>query len=476
MSRKILFVNPNLMKPVVAPLAIDYLAQSAEEKGFQPEILDLSFAADPNREIERSLAREEYLLVAVTVRNLDDSYFASQDFCLRQTKGIIDAIRNRTGAPVVLGGVGFSVLPAEALEYCGVEWGIKGEGEWSLPLLAGQLAAGKDPQRIPGLVRAGKNGRSGSPARYGPLADISLAGRRTLDNRRYFEEGGMVGFETKRGCDRKCVYCADPLSKGRAVRCRNPRDVADEISSLYAQGIDHFHTCDSEFNVPEEHAIQVCREIAARGLGEKIRWFAYGSPESFSEELASCMKKAGCAGIDFGVDHGADSMLRRLGRSFTRAGIENTARLARKYGFSFMFDLLFGAPGETRETIRETVDLMKTLSPDRIGISLGVRLYAGTPLARRIAEKEGLERGNKNLHGVVAGNKRMLQPVFYLGADLGEDIEAFIEKEIQGDPRFLLGSRKQIDRNYNYNANSRLMEAIQKGYRGAFWDILRRLG
>jgi hypothetical protein len=285
----------------------------------------------------------------------------------------------------------------------------------------------------------------------------------------------MVGFETKRGCDQKCIYCADPISKGRKIRLRNPPDVAAELAHLYRKGVDHFHTCDSEFNIPEGQAIAVCKEIVRKKLGDRIRWYAYATPAPFSEELADWMERAGCVGIDFGVDHGNDQMLRRLGRAYTREAVVNAARIARKHGFSFMFDLLLGGPGETRETIQETMELMKKVSPDRVGISLGVRLYRGTALARRVIREEGFGVANKNLHGVIRGNEEMLQPIFYLPGNLGEDIQEFVERQIAEDPRFLLGSRKNVERNYNYNENSRLMEAIQQGYRGAFWDILKRM-
>jgi hypothetical protein len=93
-----------------------------------------------------------------------------------------------------------------------------------------------------------------------------------------------------------------------------------------------------------------------------------------------------------------------------------------------------------------------------------------------VTGEEGFGVANKNLHGVVQGNEEMLQPIFYLPGGLGEDVEEFIERQIAGDPRFLLGSRKNnAERNYNYNENSRLMEAIQRGYRGAFWDIMKRM-
>jgi len=95
--------------------------------------------------------------------------------------------------------------------------------------------------------------------------------RSWVDNKRYFKEGGQAGFETKRGCNGSCIYCADPVAKGRNIRLRPPSAVADEVEHLVAQGIDHLHTCDSEFNLPPEHAIAVCEEFERRRLGDKVR-------------------------------------------------------------------------------------------------------------------------------------------------------------------------------------------------------------
>ena len=126
-------------------------------------------------------------------------------------------------------------------------------------------------------------------------------------------------------------------------------------------GIDHLHFCDSEFNIPEDHARDICLELMRRGLGDKIRWYAYASPVPFSQELAALCRKAGCAGIDFGVDSGSDGMLRRLGREFSVADLSRTAEVCHHEGIVFMYDLLLGGPGETRESMRETIETMKRL-------------------------------------------------------------------------------------------------------------------
>jgi hypothetical protein len=61
------------------------------------------------------------------------------------------------------------------------------------------------------------------------------------------------------------------VAKGKRVRVRTAADVADELARLVDMGIDHVHTCDSEFNIPGDHALEVCREIIRRGLGERLR-------------------------------------------------------------------------------------------------------------------------------------------------------------------------------------------------------------
>ncbi|MDH7500663.1 MAG: hypothetical protein QHH30_09820, partial [candidate division NC10 bacterium] len=97
------------------------------------------------------------------------------------------------------------------------------------------------------------------------------------------------------------------------------------------------------------------------------------------------------------------------------------------------------------------------------------------PLSRRLRMGEPGE-DKRSLRGAPEENRGLLRPVFYLSSALGEDIDDYIDSLIGGDVRFLFGNRKKVDRNYNYNDNSLLVKAIAEGYRGAFWDILRRIG
>jgi radical SAM superfamily enzyme YgiQ (UPF0313 family) len=470
---KVLLINPNRMKPPVTPVALDHLDQSIRKAGFQAELLDLAFSTDVRADVRRAV-RHRPLLVGITVRNVDDSYFASMDFCLKDTKRIVNLVKSETDAPIVLGGVGYSIFPVAAAKYCGVDMAIQGEGEIPFVLLAERIRNRKSWGDVPGLVYRCDGLYVANPPYRHDLSKMSLWERRLIDNGRYFREGGMVGFETKRGCFGSCTYCADPLARGRAVVVKPPKDVVRELKGLLAEGIDHFHTCDSEFNMPAWHAEEVCREMIRAGIARKARWYAYAVPVPFPENLARLMKKAGCVGIDFGVDHVDPQILRTLGRVHTESDVLDTARLCHKYGFAFMFDLIIGAPGEERVTVRKVIETMKRANPSRVGLSIGVRMYPRTVLVQHILQ-EGMTSANPNLHGAVEENPDLLKPIFYLSAKLGEKPQQYIRELVAGDPRFLIGETGDAAENYNYNDNSALVQAIEAGYRGAFWDIMRRV-
>jgi len=458
------------MKPPVAPIAFDYLASALKNSGYRVELLDLCFSTNIASDIDRHFKLGAASVAAITLRNTDDTTFATRDFFLPQIKRIVDSI---LPVHIVLGGSGFSVAPEAILEFCGLDLGIWGEGEHALPLLVDRIVKGEDYRDVPGLVYRGRKGFHRNKPAYIDLSKMPTPQRNAIDNERYYAEGGMGGVETKRGCPKKCIYCADPLGKGSKVRLRSPSSVADEIELLLAQGIENIHICDSEFNYPYEHAHAICREIIDRGLGSRLRWYAYCSAVPFDEELAQLFLQSGCAGVNFGVDSASDRMLKTLGRDYSSEDVARTAEICRRESLVFMYDLLLGGPGETRDSLKETIEAMKCMLPHRVGASLGVRVYPNTKLAKMILQQGPIET-NLNLHG--KRDRMFLAPVFYLSSELGNDASQYLEALIGRDERFMFMAANASSNNYNYNANTVLVDAIRGGYRGAFWDILRRLG
>jgi radical SAM superfamily enzyme YgiQ (UPF0313 family) len=463
---RVALVNTNRIKPPIAPIGLEYVAEALNCAGHHVEVLDLCWADDWEIAIASFLDKGKFDLIGITLRNTDDCVFTSRQSFLGEFADMVGAIRKRTDAWIVLGGVGFSVMPEQIMELTGADLGIWGEGEFALVELVNRMDEGREWLDLPNLIWY----HDGRWYRNPPLAsspqDLPAMSRSWIDNRRYFREGGQAGIETKRGCSRHCIYCADPIAKGKVIRVRPPKAVVDELENLLRQGIDHVHTCDSEFNLPQWHASEMCEEIIRRNLGDSLRWYAYCSPVPFSPELAELMRRAGCVGINFGVDNGDEGMLRRLRRDFTPDDIISAARSCKEVGIAVMFDLLLGSPGETRESIVRTIELMRRAEPDRVGVALGVRVYPGTELSSMVTQGELRE-------GLVGGDTPR-DPLFFIEPSIASFAFELLDELIGGDRRFFFFDPSRPDRNYNYNANQLLVDAIRKGYRGAYWDILRR--
>ncbi len=465
---RVALVNSNRIKPPIAPIGLEYVAEAVHAAGHEVAVLDLCWEEDWQSAIPRFFANPSCGLIGVTLRNLDDCFYSSRESFLGGFCEMIKTIRAHANAPIVLGGVGFSTAPEEVMRVGDADAGVWGDGEFPFVEIANRIERNQDWFDVPNLVWKRDGEVKRNPVSYFSLNELPAMSREWVDNRRYYCEGGQLGIETKRGCPKQCIYCADPVSKGRRLRVRPPAAVVDELERLLALGCNHIHTCDSEFNLPENHAKEICKEIIRRNLGNRLRWYAYCSPTPFSRELAGLMRDAGCVGINFGTDSGDARMLKLLGRDYSADDILTADRLCHDAGMAVMFDLLLGAPGETKASMTNTVELMKRSRADRIGVALGVRVYPGTQLAAQLLngnEKKGL-----------VGGSNVFDPLFFLEPEVAPFAVSLIDQLIGDDERFFFFHPERKGTDYNYNANQKLVDAIQAGERGAYWDILRRCG
>jgi radical SAM superfamily enzyme YgiQ (UPF0313 family) len=239
------------------------------------------------------------------------------------------------------------------------------------------------------------------------------------------------------------------------------------------------HLCDSEFNIPYNHAYSVCEEFNRRGLGKRLRWFTYMAVTPFDAELAKAMSKAGCIGIDFTGDSASPSMLKTYGQLHHKEDLASAVKLCRANNIKVMIDLLLGGPGETPETVTETINFIKQINPDCAGAPLGVRIYPDTEMAC-IVQAEGPLEINPNIRRKYTGPVDFFQPTFYISQALGPKPANLVRDLIAGDKRFFepmpdIPQEGRLSTDHNYNDNTELVEAIKNGARGAYWDILRQI-
>jgi len=469
------------MLPPIAPLGLDYIAEAAKTAGIDVDVVDLCLADDPLQALHAYFNTHSPKLVGISFRNADDCFWPSVRWFVPDLADTIGTIRNITGAPIVIGGVGFSIFAQRIVEYAGADFGIRGDGEQAIVSLFNELQNSRHFDCVDGLVWRNSDGIHANRPAWPEHLSLPTS-RGAIDNLSYFKRGGQCGLETKRGCNRRCIYCADPLAKGPKLRLRNPSEVADEAEALLARGIDVLHLCDCEFNIPRRHAYAVCEELIRRSLGKRLRWYTYMAVVPFDAELAQAMARAGCVGIDFTGDSASGSMLKTYRQPHLKEDLASAVRLCRENGIEVMIDLLLGGPGETPGTLKETIDFIKQISPDCAGAPLGIRIYPGTEMAQTAAA-EGSPENNPNLKRKYSGAVDFFKPTFYISSSLGGQPAKLVQDLIADDKRFFgpmsefasQALESALSTDHNYNDNTQLVEAISKGARGAYWHILRQI-
>lgn len=448
-------VNRERMPAPVFPLGLAYIARALKERGHQIEVSDLCFSHDPSHEVQEILFRFQPDLVGLSLRNLDNLTYPLSLSYLEELKEVISICRQLPSSKLVLGGSGFSLAPKELFNELDVDFGIVGEGEESMVKLVESLERKEPLPFLPSLLIKGK---PIPPKIEGARASMSFPPERSFfKSERYLREGGMLNLQTKRGCPFSCIYCTYPLLEGKEVRLRQIEEVIEEIRHLIQdEGADYLYFVDDIFNYPPSYAEQLCRKMVQEGL--KVRWSAFIHPRFLSKELLKWMKEAGCVGIEFGTDSGSPRMLKQYRKAFSQEEIIRSSRLCEELGVNYCHYLLLGGPGEDKETIEESFQLMDQLNPTAIIAMLGIRIYPGTEL-HRLALLEGRIRKEINL----------AYPIFYLSPKLEGRLEEILREKA-------MERRQWIVPGLEINLSNTLMEQIRKfQIRGPLWDLVGRM-
>jgi radical SAM superfamily enzyme YgiQ (UPF0313 family) len=453
-TMRVLLVSANRERDPypVFPIGLAYLAGALRPAGHQLAVLDLCFEDDPERAVAASLADQTPDAVVISLRNLDNVTWPDSRSYLQGLCTIVQACQ--ACSRVIVGGSGFSLMPLEVLAAVGADYGVAGEGEEVLPLLLQCLADGSDPSSLPGVVVAGAS--SYPPPRL--ISGISSPERTLFDVERYHREGGMANVQTKRGCPFTCTYCTYPLLEGRAMRLRPVDDILVEIRCLVNDyGVSYLYFVDDIFNYPPEFASRLCRAMAAEKL--PVNWSAFINPDFITAELLEDMRAAGCDAVEFGSDSGSPLMLKNLHKSFSVEDLRMASGLCRELGIDFAHYMLFGGPGETRETILESFALMDELQPTAVIAMTGIRIYPHTTL-QRTAIDEGLIRESTSL----------LEPVFYISPAIRDTFAELITFEA-------MQRKNWIAPGLEVNSSPAMLNAIRMfKVRGPLWKLIKSLG
>jgi radical SAM superfamily enzyme YgiQ (UPF0313 family) len=387
------------------------VAEAAERAGHDARVLDMMFARDPLRALSGELDAFRPDVVAISARNIDNADMLAPASQYDDLAPVVQAVRERGRAPVVIGGGAVSVMPSPLLRYCGADWAVLTDGDVVFPRMLDALAAGGDARGVPGVAwledgrLAMRPAQPQCPAEPIPAPDF----RRWVSVGAYLRRFASAPVQTKRGCPFECAYCTYPLIEGRDYRLFSPEVVLASVRRLAAGGIRDIEFVDNVFSAPYEHALSVCEALARAGLSVRPETVNV-SPAGLDDPLLDAMERAGFVGIGVAAESAADAVLTGLRKTFTAAHVRAAAQAVRRHRVPCLWTFLFGGPGETRETALETLDFAESvLRPgDAIFFTVGVRIYPGTDV-ERTARREGL------LSGDAAD---LLRPTFYVSPAL----------------------------------------------------------
>jgi len=285
---------------------------------------------------------------------------------------IAELVKDKLKIPVVLGGVHASSLPEETLNnYSCIDFIIVGEGEEAMAELLRFLSAGRDDFGLIKGLYSKKDGRvvAGEVRPYmEDLDSLPFPARElvNLDNYRpqvHLDRGKRSAtMITSRGCPGRCVFCASFKTLGYRFRAHSAEYVLKEIGHLVNDyGVNHIIFVDDTFTINRQRVIDICRGIKENNY--KIDWYCFARVNTVDEELLRIMKDAGCFSLLFGIESGNQQILNNIHKGITLAQARQALKLVNKIGFKSVASFIFGSPGETNETIRETIDFAKELNP-----------------------------------------------------------------------------------------------------------------
>jgi radical SAM superfamily enzyme YgiQ (UPF0313 family) len=196
-------------------------------------------------------------------------------------------------------------------------------------------------------------------------------------------KGPYTFIVTSRGCPAGCKYCIKHVSYQYSVRLRSPQKLLEEMQLLYGLGVHHIHMYADLFTVNREQVVELCRLIIDAGL--KVTWTCNSRVDYVDEEMLHLMGRAGCMLIAWGIESGNESVLKRAHKGYKMEQAHRALRWAHAAGIMNWGYFIIGLPGETVETIQETMRVSKALPLD-IALFHVAAPYPGTPFFFEVVE------------------------------------------------------------------------------------------
>jgi len=355
-----------------------YLAAVARERGCPVQLFDamaLGWAWEETVRRIKEFQPDLIVLLSTTPTFPNDAAF------VRLLKGSLET-------RIALVGTHVTALPSESLDESDTDFVLLGEAE---PILADLIDRwGHAEKDIPGLACKSDGETVLSPRRsfVEPLDDLPDPARDLLPLDRYtmpFTEGRpFVTVIPCRGCPFPCTFCRAGDVWGKKVRVRSPDRVVAELQEVRDRyGIRDVVFMTDTLLANRDWALGLFQSMIETDL--KIEWIGNARTDQVDPELLSAMKRSGCQLISYGIESGSQEMLDSMKKHLTLQQSLDAVRMTKEARITAFAYFIFGLPGETHETIRESIQFARKLDADYVNFHIATP-FPGTEFYRQAKE------------------------------------------------------------------------------------------
>ncbi len=453
---KVLLISTNKLQTpyAVYPIGLDYVV-GAISPSHDVRVLDLCHRGG-NDCVGEEIRDFQPDVVGLSLRNIDNSEVNNPEPYYEDYRDIVARIRQNSQAPIVLGGAGFNIMPDRFMEALQTEYGVVGDGgrlRWILQ----QLENGEPISDGPGVIT---HKSVDSPQNWSFDTSWTEETLRAFDPKDprvafYLKDGGMLNLQTTRGCPFHCIYCTYPNLGGKQLQRFEPKTVAEVALQLQQAGAKFLYVTDSSFNADIAHSLDVAEALKAAGV--TIPWGAFITPIRMPKDYYKRLADCGFTHTEFGTDVLSVEMLRNMQKPFTIETVMQNHEQAAEAGLYIAHYFTFGGPGETEETLKESLDHAEELTDSVLSFFCGIRIYPHTRIYDIALQQ-----------GQVSADDDLLKPIFYHSAGISpETVVERVKERAKGRFNWTIGS-----------GDERMLKAKQRmykyGYTGPLWEKLIR--
>lgn len=367
---KISIISPNFSSDVsVVDIGMTYLATYLNERTeHKANIIDFTYhRGDWQRHLKKNIEAFKPDVIGISTVSMFMQY----------TRKIAKEIKAKYNLPVILGGYHPTLCPDDALSVPEVDAICIGDGEYALSEYLDALRAGKPFAGIKGIwykedgqVRKNTLRELIQDTDSLPIPNYDL----WEDLDKFIFYNGVIYFIGTRGCPFPCTYCSEfPMRDavpGKHFRVRDPKAYAREMKQQWEKykdrGMKVAHTFDPVFSINKDWVRDFCDEYIRLGMNEVLPFSCFTRADTIDAEKIEMLAKANLKVARIGIEAGNERIRKEVyEKNIPTEQYRKVFKLLHDKGVAVTGYNILGGPGETRETMQETFDLVRELEVDR---------------------------------------------------------------------------------------------------------------